>query len=68
MTDIGRWLVIVGIVIAIVGAIFMLTGRANLPGDFVMRRGNLTVYAPLATSLLISLVLTILLNLFLRPR
>ena len=68
MTDVGRWLLITGIVIAIVGGVFMLTGRATLPGDLVIRRGNLTVFAPLATGLLISVVLTIVLNLLLRAR
>ena len=66
MSDLGRWLVVIGLTIVVVGAALMVAGRLQLPGDLVIRRGGLTVYAPLATSLVISVVLTILLNLFLR--
>lgn len=66
MSEVGRWLVVMGVVIAVVGGVLMLAGRLQLPGDIVIRRGSLTVYAPLATSLLISLALTILLNIWLR--
>jgi len=43
-------------------------GLGRLPGDVVVRRGSFTVVFPLATSLLLSLVATILLNLWLRSR
>jgi hypothetical protein len=46
----------------------MLFGRLNLPGDFVWRRGNVTFVFPLATSIVASLILTILLNLLFRGR
>jgi hypothetical protein len=46
----------------------MLFGRLHLPGDIVIRRGNLTVYAPLATCLLLSVILTVVLNLLFRAR
>ena len=52
----------------VVGGMMMLFGRLNLPGDFVWRRGNVTVVFPLATSILASIVLTVLLNLLLRAR
>lgn len=39
-------------------------GLGHLPGDILIRRGNFTVYIPLATSLLLSLILTIFLNLW----
>ncbi|MBT9259535.1 MAG: DUF2905 domain-containing protein [Clostridiales bacterium] len=39
-------------------------GLGHLPGDILIRRGNVTVYIPLATSLLLSLILTIFLNLW----
>ena len=68
MSELGRWLVIAGVAIAIVGGVLMLTGRAHLPGDLVFRRGGLTVYAPLATGLILSAVLTLLLNLLWRAR
>ena len=58
----GKVLVLVGLLIAGVGALVMLglpVGR--LPGDIVFRRGNVTVYLPVATSILLSVVLTLLL-------
>jgi hypothetical protein len=63
----GRTLVLIGLVIAAIGAVMMLgfpLGR--LPGDFSVRRGNVSFYFPLATSIVVSLVLTILLALFRR--
>jgi hypothetical protein len=68
MADIGRLVLTVGIIMVVLGAALMLFGRLHLPGDIVIRRGNLTVYAPLATSLLLSIILTLLLNLLFRAR
>ena len=72
MIGIGRTLILLGAVIAILGVLVILWGRlglpSRLPGDFVVRRGPVTFFFPLATSLLLSVVLTILLNLFLRRR
>jgi hypothetical protein len=56
----GRLLIIVGLVITGIGLLITLgfpLGR--LPGDYTVRRGNVTFYFPLATSILISLVLTL---------
>ncbi len=53
----------------VLGGIFLLLGRFGfdrLPGDLVLRRGNFTVYAPIGLMILVSIVLTVLLNLFLR--
>ena len=65
MSDVGRALVIVGVVIAVVGIVLMLAGRVpwigRLPGDIYIRRGNWSFYVPLATSLLLSVVLTLVL-------
>jgi len=61
----GRTLVILGLLIAGVGVLVMLglpIGR--LPGDFTIRRGNFTFYFPLATSIIASIVLTVILMLF----
>jgi hypothetical protein len=52
----------------VVGGVLMLFGRLNLPGDFVWRRGNVTFVFPLATCIVASIVLTILLNLLFRAR
>ncbi|MDW7677440.1 MAG: DUF2905 family protein [Bacillota bacterium] len=62
-------LITAGIVLLIAGLLVTLGGRlglGKLPGDFLFRRGNATFYFPLATSIIISLLLTLLLNLFLR--
>jgi hypothetical protein len=63
MSDVGRALVIVGAVIAVVGVVLMLAGRVpwigRLPGDIYIRRGNWSFYFPLATSLLLSVILTL---------
>ncbi len=68
MTDVGRLVLTVGIIMVVLGAALMIFGRLHLPGDIVIRRGNLTVYAPLATSLVLSIILTLLLNLLFRAR
>ena len=57
------------VVLVVLGGIFLLLGRCGcdrLPGDLVLRRGNFTVYAPIGLMILVSIVLTVLLNLFLR--
>lgn len=53
----------------VLGGIFLLLGRFGLdrlPGDLIFRRGNFTVYAPIGLMIVVSIVLTILLNLFFR--
>jgi hypothetical protein len=67
----GRLLIGLGALIALVGLLMLLLGRfgaAGLPGDLVLRRGRLTIYFPIATSLLISLILTLVLALMARWR
>jgi hypothetical protein len=68
MGEAGRLIALLGIVLLVMGGMMMLFGRLNLPGDFVVRRGNVTFVFPLATSLLVSILLTIVLNLLLRAR
>ena len=46
----------------------MLFGRLQLPGDLTIRSGNLTIFIPIATSIILSIVLTVALNMFLRQR
>ena len=63
MQQLGRLLLVVGGLTAVAGVILLGLGRlglGRLPGDLVFRRGNTTVMIPLATSLLISAVLTLL--------
>ena len=70
MQDFGRLLVLLGLGIAVLGGALWagsrLAGLGHLPGDFVLRRGPLTVYFPLASSILLSLILTLLVNLLWR--
>jgi len=69
LNDIGRLLIGGGIVLAVVGAVLVLAARAGLgrlPGDIAFGSENFRVYVPLVTCLVISVVATIVLNLFLR--
>ena len=69
LEGIGKLLIGGAIVLLVLGGIFLLLGRFGLdrlPGDLSFRWGNLTVYAPIGLMILVSVVLTILLNIFLR--
>ncbi|MFS8535104.1 MAG: DUF2905 domain-containing protein [Limnochordales bacterium] len=69
-SGLGRMLVFLGLMLVAVGLVFVLLERLpgipRLPGDILIRRGNFTFYFPLATSLLISVLLTLLFSLFRR--
>ena len=61
----------VGAALVVLGAAFTVGGRfgfGKLPGDLVLERKGMTLYAPIVTSIVISLLLTLVLNLFLRRR
>lgn len=65
----GRLLLAVGLLVVLAGAVLVALaslGIGRLPGDLSVRRGNLRIYIPIASSIVISIVLTVLLNLFLR--
>ncbi|HEY6673839.1 MAG TPA: DUF2905 domain-containing protein [Rubrobacteraceae bacterium] len=65
----GRILIGVAIVLLVLGGLFLVLGRFGidrLPGDLVFRRGNATLYFPIGLMILLSVVGTILLNLFFR--
>ena len=70
MHDVGRFLIVVGVVIVLAGAALLLAGRipwlGRLPGDIVIRRDRVTFYFPIVTSIVLSVLLTLLLNLFRR--
>jgi len=70
MGDLGRMLLVFAAVLALLGLALTFADRipwlGRLPGDFTFRRGPVTFYAPLATSIVVSIVLTVLLNLFWR--
>ena len=56
----GKLLVVLGIVIAGVGLLVMMgLPLGRLPGDFTIKRGNATFYFPLATSIIVSILLTL---------
>lgn len=61
MMRVARTLIFIGLAIVLVGLLWPLIARlglGRLPGDIVIERGNFRFYAPLATSLLISLIVT----------
>ncbi|PYR27386.1 MAG: DUF2905 domain-containing protein [Acidobacteria bacterium] len=63
----GKTLVIIGLSIAGLGLVMMLgLPLFRLPGDFYVKRGTFTFYFPLATSIVLSILLTLLLALFRR--
>ena len=72
MTDgiqhIGKFLIIVGAIIVLVGGLLLLSGKipwlGRLPGDIMVQRKNFTFYFPLATSILLSLLITLLFWIF----
>ena len=68
--SIGKLLLVAGLVLAGVGLLVMVAGRVpflgRLPGDIYVQRGNFTFYFPLLTSILLSILLTVLVNLFAR--
>jgi hypothetical protein len=68
MADVGRLVFVCGVLLVVVGVALMLFGRFHLPGDFTFRSGNVTVFVPLATGIVLSIVATILLNLVFRHR
>ncbi len=66
MTGLGKLLIVLGILMLVAGVVLTLLGRTNLPlgrlpGDIVYRGKNSTFYFPLATSLLLSVLLSLLL-------
>jgi hypothetical protein len=70
MAPVGKFLIVAGLVLIAVGIFLMFSGRigwfGRLPGDIVIKRDNFTIYFPLATSILISIILSILIWLFRR--
>lgn len=67
--QLGKILVLSGVVLAVAGAAVLLAGKlgiGRLPGDLLWQGENWTVYVPLGWMILLSVILTILLNVFLR--
>lgn len=70
MGDIGRTLVVLGLVVVVVGLVMMAAPRlpwlGRLPGDIHVQRDNFSFHFPIVTCLVVSAILTLLLNLFFR--
>lgn len=71
MIEFGRLLIIIGLVIALAGGLILIATRyfpwlGNLPGDIRYEGENFRFYFPLATMILVSILGTILLNVFIR--
>ena len=64
MAELGKLLIVAGGLLVCVGALFLLGGKlpwlGHLPGDISIQRGNFSFYFPLATSILVSIVLSLL--------
>ncbi len=67
LEDLGRLLIVVGLVVVGIGLVILLAGRipllGNLPGDLRFQSGGVSCFIPLATSLLLSLILSVVLTL-----
>jgi hypothetical protein len=69
LDSLGKMLLIGGLVIAALGLLMLLLSRlglGRLPGDIFIQRENVTFYFPLVTMLIISILLTVILNIFRR--
>lgn len=71
MSDFGKILIAFGLLLVVLGAVLVIGGRWNLPigrlpGDIVYRGKNTTVYFPIVTSILLSVLLSVVLWLFSR--
>lgn len=68
INNLGKLLIFAGIILIFMGLIFNLAGKINwlgkLPGDFYIQKKNFTFFFPLATSILISIILSVILCFF----
>lgn len=65
---IGKFFIILGLIISAIGGLLLLSGNipwlGRLPGDIIIQKKNFTFYFPLATCIIISLILTLLFWIF----
>jgi hypothetical protein len=65
----GKLILLLGAALLVIGGVIYLVGRLGLgplPGDIAIRRGNLRIFVPIGTSILLSIILTVVLNLLIR--
>jgi uncharacterized membrane protein len=64
--SLGRMILYIGVVLVLIGGFFILLGKVpwfgRLPGDIVYRREGFTIFIPITTMILVSLILTVLIN------
>ena len=64
--SLGKMILYIGIILVLIGGFFILMGKVpwfgRLPGDIVYRRGGMTIFVPITTMILVSIVLTLLMN------
>ena len=69
MQSIARFLIVLGILLVALGVAFLIFPKFplfKLPGDFIIRKDNFVAVFPVATSILLSVILTLILNLLMR--
>lgn len=71
MQQLGKIFIFLAVIMALIGCVLLLAGKMNLPfghlpGDITYHKKNLTVFAPFGTMIVISLVLTIVVNIISR--
>lgn len=59
MSGLGKILMTIGGILLVIGFLMQFTSFGKLPGDIVIRKGNFTFYFPIATSIILSIVLTL---------
>jgi hypothetical protein len=68
MSGMGKILILSGLLITLAGVVMLFAGKipwiGRLPGDIYIRKGNFSFYFPLATCIILSLLLTLILRLF----
>ena len=68
MAPLAKFLIIFGIIVTAVGVLLLISPKipclGRLPGDILIKKKNFTFYFPLATSIILSIILTVLINLF----
>ena len=68
--EVGKIFILIGALLLIIGVIYIMLPNLQfpprLPGDIFIKRGNSTFYFPIVTSILLSIILTVVINFFLR--